>query len=163
MASFSCACKAFHDISLFRFIPPIFSPPSGLPWQPHHIRFTNRSQPSSKISAMPKKKSKKNLAQAVDSTASPSPTEKSFSNLNLRGGASILPTPPPRSTGEKINNIVSAFDRYFGNDFKLDNWQRLCRDVGITNELPSINKCKQVATPLQEVYKVCLADMSGRR
>jgi hypothetical protein len=163
-ASLSCVCKAFHDISLIGFIPhSIFSPPSGPPWQPQPIRSTNRSQPSRKISVMPKKKSKKNSAQAVGSTASPSPVEKSFANLNLRGGASVLPTPPPRSMGGKINNIVGAFDRYFGSDLKLENWQRLCRDVGIASELPSIRKCKQVATPPQEVPKVCLADMLSRR
>jgi hypothetical protein len=112
---------------------------------------------------MPKKKLKKNSAQAVGSTASPSPVEKSFANLNLRGGGNVLPTPPPRSMGGEINNIVGAFDRYFGSDLKLENWQRLCRDVGIASELPSIRKCKQVATPPQEVPKVCLADMLGRR
>ncbi|KAH8773889.1 hypothetical protein F5882DRAFT_300108 [Hyaloscypha sp. PMI_1271] len=74
--------------------------------------------------------------------------EKSFTNLNLGSGASVLPSHPPLSTGEKVNNIVDAFDRYFGNDLKLENWQRLCRDVGIDSELPSIRKCKQALRPV---------------
>jgi hypothetical protein len=147
------------DLFLLRFC----SPPSGQPWQPQPIRFTNQSQSSSKFSAMPKKKSKKNSAQGVSSTASPRPMEKSFTNLSLSSGASVLPSPPPLSTGEKVNNIVDAFDRYFGNDLKLENWQRLCRDVGIDSELPSIRKCKQVATPPQEAHKVHPRDMLGRR
>ena len=39
---------------------------------------------------------------------------------------------------------MTEFDGYFGEDTKLENWQRLCRDVGIDDDLPSINKCKQV-------------------
>jgi hypothetical protein len=35
--------------------------------------------------------------------------------------------------------------------------------VGISSELPSIRKCKQVATPPQEVHNVHPHDMLGRR
>ncbi|PMD31358.1 hypothetical protein L207DRAFT_384311, partial [Hyaloscypha variabilis F] len=41
------------------------------------------------------------------------------------------------------SNIVSEFNRYFGNANNLGNWQRLCRDVGIEENLASITKCKQ--------------------
>jgi hypothetical protein len=60
-------------------------------------------------------------------------------------GGVILGSPPaPRPIGKKIKNIAREFERYFGSDTKLENWVRLCRDVGIEGELPSISKCKQV-------------------
>ncbi|KAL0474909.1 hypothetical protein QR685DRAFT_511164 [Neurospora intermedia] len=43
----------------------------------------------------------------------------------------------------KNNPIVGEFARYFG-DNTLENWQRLCRDIGIHKELPSITKCREV-------------------
>ncbi|KAK3355676.1 hypothetical protein B0H65DRAFT_55116 [Neurospora tetraspora] len=39
--------------------------------------------------------------------------------------------------------IVSDFARYFGEN-TLENWQRLCRDIGIKKEPPSITKCREV-------------------
>lgn len=66
-----------------------------------------------------------------------------MANLAL-GGVSVCSTPPSRPTGKKIKNIVREFERYFGNDTKLENWVRLCRDVGIEGELSSISNCKQV-------------------
>lgn len=43
----------------------------------------------------------------------------------------------------KNNPIVGEFARYFGEN-TLENWQRLCRDIGIHKELPSITKCREV-------------------
>lgn len=43
-------------------------------------------------------------------------------------------------------DIAIEFDRYFGNTSKVDNWVRLCRDVGIHEELRSIRQCKLVST-----------------
>ncbi|CZS94890.1 hypothetical protein WAI453_013492 [Rhynchosporium graminicola] len=44
----------------------------------------------------------------------------------------------------KLNrdNIVGEFARYFGSESKLENWQRLCSDVGIKDILTSIKQCK---------------------
>lgn len=39
--------------------------------------------------------------------------------------------------------IVGDFSRYFGED-TLENWQRLCRDIGINKDLPNIKTCKKV-------------------
>ncbi|PBP15552.1 hypothetical protein BUE80_DR013717 [Diplocarpon rosae] len=39
-------------------------------------------------------------------------------------------------------NIVNEFNRYFGDESKLANWVRLCRDVGIQEDLKSITKCR---------------------
>jgi hypothetical protein len=41
-------------------------------------------------------------------------------------------------------DIVSEFDSYFGGDTKLANWKRLCADIGIEEELTSLNRCRQV-------------------
>ncbi|KAL2060320.1 hypothetical protein VTL71DRAFT_9715 [Oculimacula yallundae] len=46
-------------------------------------------------------------------------------------------------------NIVGEFARYFGSENKLENWQRLCRDVGIDRTLTSLNQCKK---ELQKVW-----------
>jgi len=75
--------------------------------------------------------------------------EDNLANLQLRGGASVQSSTLPRLNR---NNIVSAFNDYFGNATKLENWQRLCRDIGVDDELPSITKCKQV------IFKVSLRD-----
>jgi hypothetical protein len=80
------------------------------------------------------KKNPKNLAQA----ASDSPSVVStFANLNIGAKGN----PQPRLTRK---NIVAEFQRYFGNANDLGNWQRLCQDVGIEEDIPSITKCKQV-------------------
>ncbi|CCC06009.1 hypothetical protein SMACR_00225 [Sordaria macrospora] len=39
--------------------------------------------------------------------------------------------------------IVGDFSRYFGED-TLENWQRLCRDIGINKDLPNIKTCKKI-------------------
>ncbi len=50
-----------------------------------------------------------------------------------------------RSKGKNPRrDIVSEFDRYFGNENELANWQRLCEDVGIMDELRSITQCRKV-------------------
>ncbi|PBP27716.1 hypothetical protein BUE80_DR001235 [Diplocarpon rosae] len=41
-------------------------------------------------------------------------------------------------------NIVNQFNRYFGEESKLANWVRLCRDVGIQEDLESITQCRLV-------------------
>lgn len=40
-------------------------------------------------------------------------------------------------------NIVLEFDNYFGTG-TLDDWQRLCTDIGIDGYLSSISKCRKV-------------------
>jgi hypothetical protein len=42
-------------------------------------------------------------------------------------------------------NIADEFDRYFGNASKLENWQRLCKDVGVQGDLPSVKQCRMVS------------------
>lgn len=41
-------------------------------------------------------------------------------------------------------NIVAEFDEYIGNDNDLANWQRMCRDVGIKEDLRSKTQCRKV-------------------
>jgi len=46
-------------------------------------------------------------------------------------------------------DIVSEFEAYFGSDnTKLENWQMVCRDVGIQGELKSITACRKVLFPV---------------
>ncbi|RDW78022.1 hypothetical protein BP5796_05874 [Coleophoma crateriformis] len=40
-------------------------------------------------------------------------------------------------------NIVAEFAAYFGKEEKLENWQRLCLDLGICDEISSITKCRK--------------------
>jgi hypothetical protein len=89
---------------------------------------------------MAKKKSRKTPTQPPENCASSTPIENSMANLSL-GGVSVNSTPQPRLTR---GNIVQEFDHYFGNATKLENWRRLCHDVGVADDLPSITQCKQV-------------------
>lgn len=41
-------------------------------------------------------------------------------------------------------NIVQEFADYFGSESKLANWQRLCYDLDIFDDVGSITKCKNV-------------------
>jgi hypothetical protein len=97
---------------------------------------------------MAKKKSKKASTQPLAKGGSTASLENNMANLAL-GAVSVSPTSPSRPTGKKIKNIAREFERYFGSDTKLENWVRLCRDVGIEGELPSITKCKQVTAAPQ--------------
>lgn len=45
-------------------------------------------------------------------------------------------------------NIVGEFDAYFGAGTVQD-WQRLCRDVGLTDNFTSITQCRKVWPPLE--------------
>ena len=47
---------------------------------------------------------------------------------------------------KKTPAIVREFDDYFGTG-TLEDWQRLCRDIGLSGELPSITKCRKVQKP----------------
>ncbi|KAI9048265.1 hypothetical protein LZ554_008060 [Drepanopeziza brunnea f. sp. 'monogermtubi'] len=51
---------------------------------------------------------------------------------------------PPKAQNPKKprRDIVDQFSRYFGNESKVANWVRLCRDVGIQEDLKSIRQCK---------------------
>ena len=48
------------------------------------------------------------------------------------------PRPPRR-------DIAFEFSSYFGNESNLANWQRLCRDLGVTEELRSVYQCRDVS------------------
>ncbi|AEO53546.1 hypothetical protein MYCTH_2114467 [Thermothelomyces thermophilus ATCC 42464] len=43
---------------------------------------------------------------------------------------------------KKSRVIVQEFDDYFGTG-TLQDWQRLCRDVGLSGDLPSISQCRK--------------------
>lgn len=43
----------------------------------------------------------------------------------------------------KTPSIVKRFDKYFGSG-TLEDWQRLCRDVGLEGSYGSITQCRKV-------------------
>jgi len=49
---------------------------------------------------------------------------------------------------KKRRNIAKRFEDYFGSNNDLDNWKRLCDDVGVRNleSLTSITKCRKVCS-----------------
>ncbi|KAL2165125.1 hypothetical protein VTH06DRAFT_421 [Thermothelomyces fergusii] len=49
---------------------------------------------------------------------------------------------------KQARNIVQEFEAYFGAG-TLQDWQRLCRDVGLGGDLPSITQCRK-ASPADE-------------
>ncbi|KAL3419064.1 hypothetical protein PVAG01_09285 [Phlyctema vagabunda] len=40
-------------------------------------------------------------------------------------------------------DIVREFSVYFGDEGKLENWQRLCRDPGLHGEFTSLTRCRK--------------------
>lgn len=56
------------------------------------------------------------------------------------------------------NTVATEFARYFGSEDKLENWQRLCRDVGIEDVPQSLKKCKQV----RDEFCVCEIEFSDK-
>ncbi|TVY17520.1 hypothetical protein LARI1_G004668 [Lachnellula arida] len=78
---------------------------------------------------MAKKKKKNNSAGA----SGPTPPQ----DLNPAAPA------PTRQPKKPRRNIVKEFDRYFGSPDNLENWQRLCHDVGVEDDLTSITKCRE--------------------
>ncbi|TVY39611.1 hypothetical protein LOCC1_G005830, partial [Lachnellula occidentalis] len=56
---------------------------------------------------------------------------------------SLALTHGPKKPKKPRRDIVEEFDRYFGSEDNLDNWQRLCHDVGVEDDLTSITKCKK--------------------
>ncbi|KAG7293000.1 hypothetical protein NEMBOFW57_003045 [Staphylotrichum longicolle] len=47
---------------------------------------------------------------------------------------------------KKTRAIVQEFDAYFGAG-SLDDWQRLCRDVGLDGDYSSIAQCRKASIP----------------
>lgn len=45
---------------------------------------------------------------------------------------------------ERADIAVERFDRYMGDETKLDNWQNLCRDLSFEVIPPSITQCRKV-------------------
>jgi hypothetical protein len=44
---------------------------------------------------------------------------------------------------KKSRSIVREFDEYFGSG-TLEDWQRLCRDIGLDENPSSITQCRKV-------------------
>lgn len=57
----------------------------------------------------------------------------------------LNPTIQPFSMRARRRGIVGEFDRYFGSVNNLENWQRLCQDVGVDGDHSSITKCREVS------------------
>lgn len=94
MTSFSCVCKAFHDISLIGFIPhSIFSPPSGPPWQPQPIRSTNRSQPSRKNLSHAEEEIEEKFRSSSRQHCIPQPRREEFCQPQPQGWSQRSPYP----------------------------------------------------------------------
>jgi len=66
------------------------------------------------------------------------PSTMSFTSHtpHLRGGA---------RPSKKGRNVVQEFNNYFGNQTKLENWQKLCNDLRLSGDISSITKCKKVS------------------
>lgn len=45
---------------------------------------------------------------------------------------------------QQIPKIEDLWDEYFGQQRKLRNWQRLCGELGLPSNLPSLTKCRNV-------------------
>jgi len=60
---------------------------------------------------------------------------------------------PGRRGGSKKNlkkaqiQIVTRWVEYFGEESKLENWQKLCHDLGVYPVPTSLTKCRKVCLP----------------
>ncbi|KAK4240918.1 hypothetical protein C8A03DRAFT_12760 [Achaetomium macrosporum] len=64
---------------------------------------------------------------------------------------------------KKTRSIVQEFNDYFGTG-TLDDWQRLCRDVGLEGDLSSITKCrKALRTVHVNIHDLVDAVKQGQR
>lgn len=50
-------------------------------------------------------------------------------------------------------SVVDKWNAYFQNG-DLEDWQRLCRDLGLADNLPSKTKCRKVSPPLSHLLPV---------
>ena len=50
---------------------------------------------------------------------------------------------------DKAKEAMVAFVAYMGNETRLDNWQRLCRDLRMVDIPTSITQCKKVRAAVQ--------------
>ncbi|KAK4193331.1 hypothetical protein QBC35DRAFT_102937 [Podospora australis] len=44
---------------------------------------------------------------------------------------------------DKDRDVAAEFDTYFGSASKLENWQRLCADIGLEGDFGSLTKCRR--------------------
>lgn len=102
---------------------------------------------NSKTHTMAKKKNKKNKVGNNESTVADNQVAivtSALAQISMnepQRSRNPQTAPVPRATKK---TIVAEFQRYFGDESKLENWQRLCKDVGIDEDLPSITKCREV-------------------
>lgn len=67
---------------------------------------------------------------------------ESFAKLALSKNPSKKSKSKYRKARSKF--IAAEFEDFFGSDAKLENWQRLCDDLGLQGDLTSITKCRKV-------------------
>jgi hypothetical protein len=112
---------------------------SGLTHCRHHQPCSPSPNPSiPDPKTMPKKSKPQTLAITAPAKHESSNTPNLTIQLAIRGTPN--PTKPRR-------DIASEFNAYFGNATNLQNWQRLCHDIGLEDDLPSITSCRQVISP----------------
>jgi hypothetical protein len=127
------------------------------PGNPFFVSIQNKAPSCSKSFLMAKKESRKRGIQTASSSENSEDTviqtmvdHAIFGALPYRPRVtSGPPTPEPASPSSthdppQPQNIVHAFAAYFGNENDLRNWQRLCQDLGITEELNSKTQCRKV-------------------
>jgi hypothetical protein len=115
---------------------------------------------------MAKKKSKKKATQTVSSPENSDNTlTQTMADHAISGAFPYRPraasgpqAPAPASSSSthdppQLQNIVHAFAAYFGDESELGNWQRMCRDLGITEELNSKTQCRKVRFYVSQAAK----------
>jgi hypothetical protein len=101
------------------------------------------------------KKNKERTSQATSSSENSEDTvTQTMADLTISGdlpyrpraasGSPALGPSPSNHEPPQQQNIVHVFAAYFGDENDLRNWQRLCRDLGITEELNSKTQCRKV-------------------
>jgi hypothetical protein len=118
---------------------------------------------------MAKKKSKKRATQTASSSENSDHTlTQTMADHAISGALPYrpraasrpqAPAPAPSSSSSthdppQPQNIVHAFAAYFRDESELGNWQRMCRDLGITEELNSKTQCRKVRFYVSQAAKL---------
>jgi hypothetical protein len=147
---------------------PITQSQLGLPF-PGSIKPKLLLESCPKSFFMAKKKNKKRPTQTTASSENSDATLiQTMADLAISGALPYRPRPvagpqdplyPLQRRRRPRRNIVGEFDRYFGEVSKLENWQRLCVDIGIEDDLTSIKQCKKVYSSSSILHSITRSEL----
>ncbi|CZR50276.1 uncharacterized protein PAC_00148 [Phialocephala subalpina] len=95
----------------------------------------------------------------IGSSASSSSTQ----GVNLNANQTDMKGETTKKKQKKPKrDIVKDWSEYIGDESKLENWARFCRDLGLVGEFTSINKCRIALEPIWVNIRDFLDERQGK-